>query len=95
MFEIDRLEAVDIDEELDFRVAEFLYEATRFGSTGPLHETLLQGMQPVMPESNGHDGRQRALEQIRTGGQGTTEAATAVWDTSPLNVQAPGRNREA
>lgn len=25
MFEIDRLEAVDIDEELDFRMAEFLY----------------------------------------------------------------------
>lgn len=26
MFEIDRLEAVDIDEELDFRMAEFLYK---------------------------------------------------------------------
>jgi CMP-N-acetylneuraminic acid synthetase len=26
MFEIDRLEAVDIDEELDFRMAEFLYQ---------------------------------------------------------------------
>jgi CMP-N-acetylneuraminic acid synthetase len=25
MFEIDRLEAWDIDEEIDFRVAEFLY----------------------------------------------------------------------
>jgi CMP-N-acetylneuraminic acid synthetase len=25
MFEIDRMEAWDIDEELDFRIAEFLY----------------------------------------------------------------------
>lgn len=31
MFEIDRLEAVDIDEELDFRVAEFLYRARQEG----------------------------------------------------------------
>jgi CMP-N-acetylneuraminic acid synthetase len=26
MFEIDRIEAWDIDEELDFRIAEFLYQ---------------------------------------------------------------------
>jgi CMP-N-acetylneuraminic acid synthetase len=26
MFEIDRLEAIDIDEELDFRLAEILYQ---------------------------------------------------------------------
>lgn len=25
MFEIDRLEAIDIDQELDFKMAEFLY----------------------------------------------------------------------
>jgi CMP-N-acetylneuraminic acid synthetase len=29
MFEIDRIEAWDIDEELDFRIAEFLYEQVR------------------------------------------------------------------
>ncbi len=31
MFEIDRLEAVDIDEELDFRMAEFLYQQREQG----------------------------------------------------------------
>jgi len=31
MFEIDRLEAVDIDEELDFRMAEFLYRQREQG----------------------------------------------------------------
>jgi CMP-N-acetylneuraminic acid synthetase len=29
MFELDRLEAIDIDEELDFTVAEILYKLTR------------------------------------------------------------------
>lgn len=32
MFEIDRLEAVDIDEEIDFRVAEFLYQEQKKNS---------------------------------------------------------------
>lgn len=34
MFEIDRIEAWDIDEELDFRVAEFLYLERKKGSSG-------------------------------------------------------------
>jgi CMP-N-acetylneuraminic acid synthetase len=34
MFEMDRLEAVDIDEEADFRVAEALFSLRRGGKNG-------------------------------------------------------------
>lgn len=34
MFQMDRIDALDIDEELDFRVAEFLYLERKKGSTG-------------------------------------------------------------
>ena len=29
LYEIDKLEAVDIDEEVDFRIAEFIFRSTR------------------------------------------------------------------
>jgi CMP-N-acetylneuraminic acid synthetase len=86
MFEVDRLEAMDIDEELDFQVAEFLYEVTRWAP-----ERRVEA-QPTMPGTGGHARTLQAIE----GRTAMRQSPAAIpEDPSQKNIQAPGRNREA
>ena len=40
IFEIDRREAIDIDEELDFQIAEFLFQKNHLGKTVPVNDGI-------------------------------------------------------
>src|SRR4051812_33227484 len=96
LFEVDRLEAADIDEELDFQVAEFLYQVTR--SEYPM-QTTVDGRHSM-------DEQGRLMQSRPIGGRDTGSAITLVHrpsfivgqkpidDGGALNIQAPGRNRE-